>query len=149
MSGIEHAYCYQEEEILEEKESIITTAKLVVVGLMKETAETVVHNMMMGLCRGVVDYGESDHQHAGGKEVFMAHQNIATGFLVSIVVTHAALIAGLHGVRGIAEQCGVCRYEVPDEVGSLYEVDYLQCEYYDKDYDYLNTESDKTQSIQV
>ena len=32
---------------------------------------------------------------------------------------------------------------------SMYEVNYLQGVYYKQDYDYLNTESDKTQFIQV
>jgi len=50
---------------------------------------------------------------------------------------------------GVAEQCVAHRYQVPSEVGSLYKVDYLQSEYYNHDYDYPNTESEKTQSIQV
>jgi len=143
VGGIKSAYCYQEaKEILEEKEeSTITTAKLVVVGLMKEAAETVVCNMVE-LCRGVVELMPS---------ILLVMLTIALTWGCS-----ACCGKQLSGVDygesdhlgGVAEQCVARRYQVPSEVGSLYKVDYMQSEYYNNDYDCLDTESDKTQYIQ-
>ena len=144
VGGIKAAYSYQEAKgIFEEKrESTITTAKLVVVGLMKDTAETVVCNMIE-LCRGVVELMPS---------ILLVMLTIALTWGCS-----ACCGKQLSGVDygesdhlgGVAEQCVAHRYQVPSEVGSLYKVDYLQSEYYNHDYDYLNTESDRTQFIQV
>ena len=61
-------------------------------------------------------------------------------------------VKAVPGVQLHAEDVGVgvikSVISYQEEV-SMYEVNYLQGVYYKQDYDYLNTESDKTQFIQV